>query len=420
MHNHSSGRAAHFATAGLLLLLTSGCGTAMHYDPQVATEESIAANRKSEREHEKATSALSHRRDAVSQERTRWSKLTKEGRTQLRVGNLGAAEQNYVAAAAIAADFRKRDRRRHAGIGNLKRLAYAYQAQGQDIAFTRVAQVIRLETMGESETEVPGLTDLLIDLGTVYLAQDNPEAAQEVLGQALALRIQREGAQSMSLAPIYRSLAQAAHVQENYDAAEEFSRSRLALAESSTRDPNIELIRAQLQLGQILLSQKKYPAAESYFDSALAARERLDDEPAEIILIQNALAEIYRETDRLQFAQKTIDKAIASAEKLGVSGIFLANLIDTRAQVLADRGHPKDADAAFRKAIQTSTGAPKSQQVVLLENYSAFLEARNRTQEMSAIQAQIDALNADVEATKSGDSSLDDGPAWEKTAGTQS
>ncbi len=422
MRNTTSGRLRDVAIAGLLLFLTSGCGSAVYYDPPTVTEESLAAIQPTEQERAKQSSSVTHTTDDLSLERRRWSKLTKEGRIQLRMGNLGAAEQNFVAAAEIARSFRRSDRRWHAGIGNLKRVATAYKEQRHVVAFVRVAEVIRLDTMGTSEIESPGLTELLIVLGGIYIEMGFYDEAQVVLDEALALRVEREGNQATSLVDIYAPMAELALLQDDFKTAEERSRRRLELALAPGNLSDDRVIAAQLQLGHILLKQEKHEEAETLLNRALASQQRRGVQPAEIAIVQNALATLYLDTDRLSLAQETVDAGLASLDELGVQGIFLANLLDTRAQVLASRGRPKEADKDFKRAIEESATAPNSQRVKLLESYGEFLKARKRGKEVSKLQAQIDSLNQETLATQTRVRESVAGPRpaaapdWEQTA----
>jgi tetratricopeptide (TPR) repeat protein len=400
MRNNPSSGLVALTISGLLVLLTGGCGTAAFYDP-TATDESVAAQQQSDQERARRDSSVTGSHDDLSLERLRWSKLTKEGRNQLRVGNLGASEQNFVAAAAIASNFRTSDRRRHAGIGNLRRLADAYQSQNQELAFIRVAEVIRAHTRGQSEIEIPGLSKLMLELGRAYINQDSLDEAQAALAEALALRVQREGVDSPALIDIYASMAHSAFMQEDYNTAAEFARERMRLAALSGSESDENVIGAQLQLGQILVSLEEYDEAEVLFSESLEWRRRLGNEPVSVILIQNALAGLYLETDRTSLANSTIEEALKSTKEMELGGILLANLIDTHAQILAARGKTKQADREFQKASELATDAPASQRVQLLENYNDFLKANKRGKESTAIQALIDGLNSDLESRQS-------------------
>jgi tetratricopeptide (TPR) repeat protein len=143
-----------------------------------------------------------------------------------------------------------------------------------------------------------------------------------------------------------------AFLRGKWDEAETWERKALEIRRE-TKDPSV--VDSLDGLGVVLVRQGRLADAEPLL--AEAVRVAAPDKRFEAM---NSLAELYRQQDRLDEAEKTFRDAIAGAEALGPDASpLLARLTNNLGGLLKDKGNLADAESLTRRSLTLREAAPQ-------------------------------------------------------------
>lgn len=348
----------------------------------------LPADQAEAREREAQLAAM----EETASDPERWSRLTREGREHLLLGNLSDAEETLLEAFSVSKQFRASDVRRRASFGNLERLARRYRSDQADAAARRVLAIISIETAGMSEFEYPKLSDLLVELGGLEERRGDLDAAVQAYRRALELRTDKSGALSPSLIEVYTRLSSVEVQRGQAERAIEFAERAVELAKNQVGDESAEHVRALLHAASANQEAGHLDRAERQLDQALSRQRRRESSSYLEAALLNALASVQLDASRLAQATASIESALAIFDLLSIRGLDRALLLDTQAQILAAKGQTNSANALFDEVMLHADAATPATQRQLYESYEAFLVDQNRLGEAKRLRDQIDAL----------------------------
>jgi tetratricopeptide (TPR) repeat protein len=378
--------ATKFAAGSLasLIFVGSGCAAVGTYDgSQPAAPVPTPAE----------ATAIQDSRDGRVELRN-WSQLTKSGREHQLYDDLGAAEQDLLAAFDIAKSFRNSDARRRASIGNLRKLATDYRVTGNQTAAARILQAVADATIGSNEFDVPGLSALMLDLGDLQQMDGKVDHAANAYERALELQTGKSGQDSATLIPIYHKLSAIEIKRERFDRALAYATRALAISENHSSADSAKMITSELQVASANRYAGNLGEAEAQFKHAIEAQREIEASTLTEAVALNGLAYLHLEAGRLQEALINVELSLAIFDEKEYRAIDRAMILDTKAQILAAEGQTDSADKIFDKVMLSAKSASPEEQRILYESYESFLRDQNRTGEALEVQRKIKEIDA--------------------------
>jgi tetratricopeptide (TPR) repeat protein len=379
--------ATKFAAGSLasLIFVGSGCAAVGTYDgSQPAAPVPTPAE----------ATAIQDSRDGRVELRN-WSQLTKSGREHQLYDDLGAAEQDLLAAFDIAKSFRNSDARRRASIGNLRKLATDYRVTGNQTAAARILQAVADATIGSNEFDVPGLSALMLDLGDLQQMDGKINHAANAYERALELQTGKSGQDSATLIPIYHKLSAIEIKRERFDRALAYATRALAISENHSSADSAKMITSELQVASANRYAGNLGEAEAQFKHAIEAQREIEASTLTEAVALNGLAYLHLEAGRLQEALLNVELSLAIFDEKEHRAIDRAMILDTKAQILAAEGRTDSAEKLFDKVMLSAKSASPEEQRILYESYERFLRDQNRSGEALEIRRKIEQIDAD-------------------------
>jgi tetratricopeptide (TPR) repeat protein len=384
-HQNNLAVATKFAVGSLasLIFVGSGCTAVGTYDgSQPAAPVPTPAE----------ATAIQDSRDGRVELRN-WSQLTKVGREHQLYDDLGAAEQDLLAAFDIAKSFRNSDARRRASIGNLRKLATDYRVTGNQTAAARILQAVADASVGSNEFDVPGLSVLMLDLGSLQQIDGKIHHAANAYERALELQTGKSGQDSATLIPIYHKLSAIEIKRERFDRALTYATRALAIAEIHSSADSSKTIAAELQVASANRYAGNLEEAEAQFKHAIEAQREIEASTLTEAVALNDLAYLHLEAGRLQEALLNVELSLEIFDEKEHRAIDRAMILDTKAKILAAEGRTDSAEKIFDKVMLSAKSASPEEQRILYESYERFLRDQNRSAEALEIRRKIEQID---------------------------
>jgi tetratricopeptide (TPR) repeat protein len=150
----------------------------------------------------------------------------------------------------------------------------------------------------------PQVAHSLINLATVYLDLNRHELAKQSLEQALPVLEKNLGADHLMVVDCKTKLAMTLMLLDEAVEAEGLLQEVLVACKNSNAKPAV-IANCHFRLGVALAKQAKYEAAESHLNQAVEAQDQiLGPNNAATVRSKNALATLYRQTGRIELAER--------------------------------------------------------------------------------------------------------------------
>lgn len=360
----------HLALALAVGMLASGCSWLSYPETAPATSEETA--------DEGAQPYVSPSTDP-----RRWTSLSRTGRDAMRARDLELAEESYVAALAETAAFPIHDTRVRTALGNVLKVAAAYQRAGDFEAADRLIEhVVTNARNGRLADFDDGLAPFRAQAlhraesgdaeGTIALYESL--LAMRGVGSASAVRDRLEVEQLLGNAYV-------AH--QKPDEAEPLLISSLRSIQILYGPESLAAARALIDVAAMRRAQDDFEQAEKDYLRSLAIQRRLAADTPELAISLNRIGWFYLEYDRNAEAAKHASEAIALFGQLGISGAPLVATLDTLATAQTRQGELAAADQNFVRALEIYDQLERADRrhlASMLENYATLLRSTGREQ----------------------------------------
>lgn len=233
---------------------------------------------------------------------------------------------------------------------------------------------------------------LLTLLGQTATNTGNYDLSNEVLSQALALRVATYGADSLETAEALTVLAQGQHYLGHYDDAEASLRRALSIRHQRLGPGHAATIETTLNLGDLLHTRGNLTGAETLLRGAVAVlRKRPEQAPAPEPAPSPDDPGPPRE-GRLGGRLADIDKLARSLRDLG--------------NVLRDRGVLEESEACYREAVVLLTKLHGESHVAVAETNAYFGRLLVRRGKLEEADARLEHSLASLRRSFGGDHPL--------------
>lgn len=216
------------------------------------------------------------------------------------------------------------------------------------------------------------------DIGHVYLRLGQYDAAEPLLEQALAIRLDVHREDHVEVGETLMLLADVADARSRPDSA-------LALYSRSVElfgrlgDPaGLQLAGARMRQADLLTRLGRYEEAEAGLQESLDRYRSEDPDRPEIAAALTRLVRLYRSTGDLDRAWQYAREALAQRERQLPEGhVLIGEALNNLAVVLDDAGEKRTAAEYYRRAlaIQERVFGPESEHVAALLNNLALMHA---------------------------------------------
>jgi tetratricopeptide (TPR) repeat protein len=326
-----------------------------------------------------------------------WAELSREGREAVRMRDLERAEGRYVAALQVSNAFAPGDVRVRATLGNLVRLAQAYQEDERFEDAQRVLSVIiDSGRAGRPADFDPGAPVLASQASQQQSAGQVDEAIAN-LEAALGLR----GAQSAANAParleIELQLGAAYGAAGRPDEAAQMLESVIATLQGWNEADAPVAAEAWLDLARASEAQGDEDSAEAAYLEAIRIQEKNAPLSPELAITMNALAWFYLERGRNAESAELAASAVAVLDAAEIGGAHLAAVLDTQATADARLGRMAEAERSYRRALEARDQASPAQRQQLddvVRRYASLLRESGRNDEATAVEKRLEAAPA--------------------------
>jgi CHAT domain-containing protein len=271
----------------------------------------------------------------------------------------------------------------------LNDLARAQQALGRyDEAAVMFRQVLDILQKNVSPTDAR-VAQVLANLATVYLLQNNVGEAEKLYKHALDITAKTQGTQHPAVARLISNLGDVYKYQARYDEAETQYKRALEMAEQTT-GPNSLLVALILNnLTKVYDDQSRFSDEEEAGRRALALRENaLGPNHPDVAASVNNLAVLSERLGRYVEAERLFHRAVEIWEKsLGPEHPNFATSLLNLASVYADQERFDEAEALNKRALgirETAFGPDHPYVATVLNNLIEIYESQGRSAEMEA------------------------------------
>jgi serine/threonine protein kinase/tetratricopeptide (TPR) repeat protein len=309
------------------------------------------------------------------------------GRVYWELGQNRRAEAMFRASLAIEAKFRVP---RHLNLAvSLLGLSQVLVEQGRH----QEAESYMRRALNLCQKAQPGhdreLADALSVLG-VILFKSKPQEADQLLRQALTIRMKMYGETNVDVAESQRNLAVTSKMLGHLTEAEELQSRALATQRQLLGPKHPKIASSLNNLAVILLAQRKLSEAESLENQSLAMNQELlgREHPDVADNLANLGAIRFRQ-GRLREAQTLLEQALRMQEKLlGTQLPVVAETINTLASILMTEGCLQEAEGLLERALDIEghePGPPSPEYANSLIGLGTVLIYESRSAEAEAV-----------------------------------
>ncbi len=331
---------------------------------------------------------------SASPERRAWIAHSRSGREALRLHQYEAAEDGFLAAISATGGLPPSDARAQAALGNLIRLAGAYQQQQRFEDAARVTAHVVSESRAGPRPYFEAAAPVLLRQGQYLEAGGRAADAAALYEFALGLEGAHGDAGSTSerlelrrhLANAYVAEGRLAEAAPLLEALQSEIEARHGAASPHTARMLEDVARLHWAERDLQATERAYLRAIEIY-AADPARDY------ELLRLRSALASVYLDAERPEDAERLGAEVLALLEEGGTEGGPLAAVLDTLATAEARIGKHEEAEAHYRRGIEErdkeTDPAVTRHLRPLLQNYADLLRSTGRTSEADAIEARI-------------------------------
>jgi eukaryotic-like serine/threonine-protein kinase len=270
------------------------------------------------------------------------------------------------------------------------RLADPSRARGKNITAKEILDTGARRVSNELRGQ-PGLQATLMDtIGTVYLGLGELDQAQPLIEQALSIRQEALGPDSLDVARSLFSLNRIYGERGDLDRAEQLARQSLALTQKLTGTDSLETARTLCQLGVIEHRRGQLAPAEQLFQKCLDIRiARLGKNHEQVTAPMDNLASIAQDRRDFATAERLAREALAiDRETRGKDHPLFARHLLILASALQGQGKLPEAAPLYREAIELLervVGGAHPDTIDAMNNFGKFLRQQGELDEAQRI-----------------------------------
>ncbi len=234
----------------------------------------------------------------------------------------------------------------------LFRVSDPSEARGNSIRareiLDRGADRIRMELGGEPQVQAA----MMHTIGSVYASLGLFEESQPLLDDALGQSEALYGRHSAEVAEVLFEVAELARLRGNYQRAEDLHGEALAIRRDTLPASDPDLAHSLHGLGMARYYSGKYEEAEDALREALAIHEQHFDADAERAAVQSDLGSLYHTTGRNDEAEQAFEASLANFRGLyGDMHPQVASNLNDLGLVYDDAGRMDEARAALTESL---------------------------------------------------------------------
>lgn len=231
-------------------------------------------------------------------------------------------------------------------------------SRGEDITVQEILE----EGAHQIETDLKGQPDirstLMRVLGEVYYGIGDIDAADSLIGKALAIQDTLDPANPVERAHALLALGIIRQDETALDAADSLFHASLRIRLKERGNAHIDVAESKGAIGFLYETRGMFPEAESLYIETLQITEALAaGEPTSALADSyQMLAGLYRLTDRYSDAETHLRQALAiQLEVYGDDHLEIAKTKRHLAAVLRDTGRYEESDSLYREVIEMRT-----------------------------------------------------------------
>ena len=231
------------------------------------------------------------------------------------------------------------------------------------------ALAIQLQKLGAQHVHVATSYN---NLAIVLCAQGDLEQAKEYLERAMAIRIQKLGAQHVDVATSYNNLATVLSDQGDLEQAKEYHERAMAIRIQKLGAQHVDVASSYNNLAIILRAQGDLEQAKEYLERAIAIRiQKLGPQHVDVTSSYDNLATVLSDQGDLEQAKEYHERAMAiRIQKLGAQHVDVACSYDNLANVLSDQGDLEQAKEYHERAMAIRIQKLGAQHVDVATSYN--------------------------------------------------
>src|SRR5215468_406505 len=242
---------------------------------------------------------------------------------------------------------------------------------------------------------------LLDTIGQLYQGIGLYDRAQPVLEEALKLRRQTLGKESLDVAASLNHLGEVARLKGDYVGSEPLFREALIMRRKLLGAESREVAESLNDLGDLLVYRGNFGEAENLLREALALRRKLlGAESAEVADSLHSLGQLMWKTGKLHEGELLYQQALNLRRKMyGAEHPLVATSLNNLAIILQEQSDLKGAETLFREALvmrRKLLGEDHPEVVVSLASLAAVLKDLNEYDEAERLYRQALTLNRKV------------------------
>jgi len=320
-----------------------------------------------------------------------WVALSRSGRNAMRVRDLAAAEESYVAALAETAMFPIHDARVRTALGNVLRVAAAHQAAGDYNASGRlIGHVVRSADSGRLADFEAAAPIFSVQASHLERSGDR-DGAIALYETGLGLHRATDPALVLPRIEMQSQLGNAYLDVDRPDEAAPLLLLVLQAVQSRFGPDSHQASRAMFDVGAMRAARGDFAGAERDFLRALAIQEREIAGSLEHALNENRLAWLYLEHDRVTDAARHAGASVALLDALGAGGPVVIASLDTLATAEARQGQLAEAEFHYARALalyDETLPESRSELVELLDHYADLARSRGDSARADSLAAR--------------------------------
>ena len=212
------------------------------------------------------------------------------------------------------------------------------------------ALAIQLQKLGAQHVDVATYYN---NLAIVLKDQGDLEQAKEYYERALAIQLQKLGAQHVDVATSYNNLAAVLKEQGDLEQAKEYHERALAIRLQKLGAQHVDVATSYNNLAVVLKEQGDLEQAKEYHERALAIRlQKLGAQHVDVASSYNNLANVLSDQGDLEQAKEYHERALTiQLQKLGAQHVNVATSYNNLATVLSDQGDLEQAKEYHERAL---------------------------------------------------------------------
>ena len=231
------------------------------------------------------------------------------------------------------------------------------------------ALAIGLQKMGAEHVDVASSYN---NLAIVLSDQGDLEQAKEYHERALAIRLEKLGAQHVDVATSYDNLANVLSDEGDLEQAKEYHERALAIRLLKQGAQHVDVATSYNNLATVFSDQGDLEQAKEYHERALAIRlEKLGAQHVDVATSYDNLATVLKYQGELDQAKEYLERALAiGLQRLGAQHVVVATSYNNLGIVLSDQGELEQAKEYHERALAIRLQKLGAQHIDVASSYN--------------------------------------------------